>query len=397
MRGFLCMSVPSSSSRRVLVLLAACLVALALPTIASAKSTLQVGFLDNAYAGSDPVRFWSDAKELKAGFMRWDLQWPTIAATKPTNPRNPADPAYAFGATDAFVRSAAAHGLQDRVMFTLWATPKWASSLSKTNGSTADMPVLTAWRDYVAACATRYSGTYIPAGQTTPLPRVLAWETWNEPNAFFALRPQKVKGKPVSPANYVKLLNTLKTQVDKAVTFRPTFVAGALFKQGGIGLSPIAFMRGMQKAKAKFDVLSMHPYNNAPRLGVQDGLGQSKTNPNFIGVGNFQTFITMSNKIFGRKHPIWVTEFGVQTPSPGKSQYVASKAQQARFVYQSIMRFKQLPQVERMTWFLIKDEAPVTTGAAWYTTGLRNVNGSKKPSYGSWIAAASTLRKSPIR
>ncbi len=397
MRGFLRMSVPSSSSRRVLVILAACLVALALPTIASAKSTLQVGFLDNAYAGSDPARFWSDAQELKVGFMRWDLNWKSIAATKPTNPRNPADPAYAFGATDVFVRSAAAHGLQDRIMFTLWATPKWASSLSKTNGSTADMPVLTAWRDYVAACATRYSGAYIPAGQTTPLPRVLAWETWNEPNAFFALRPQKVMGKPVSPANYVKLLNTLQTQVDKAVTFRPTFVAGALYKQGGIGLSPIAFMRGMQKAKAKFDVLSMHPYNNTPRLGLQDGLGQSKTNPNFIGVGNFQTFITMSNKIFGQKHPIWVTEFGWQTPSPGKSQYVASDAQQARFVYQSIMRFKQLPQVERMTWFLIKDEAPPTTGAAWWTSGLRNVDGSKKPSYGSWIAAASTLRKSPIR
>ncbi len=397
MRGLLCMSVPSSSSRRVLVLLAACLVALALPTIASAKSTLQVGFLDNAYAGSDPVRFWSDAKELKAGFMRWDLNWKSIAATKPTNPRNPADPAYAFGATDAFVRSAAAHGLQDRIMFTLWATPKWASSLSKTNGSTADMPVLTAWRDYVAACATRYSGTYIPAGQTTPLPRVLAWETWNEPNAFFALRPQKVKGKPVSPANYVKLLNTLKTQVNKAVTFKPTFVAGALYKQGGIGLSPIAFMRGMQKAKAKFDVLSMHPYNNAPRLGLRDGLGQSKTNPNFIGVGNFRTFITMSNKIFGQKHPIWVTEFGWQTPRPDKNQYVASKAQQARFAYQSIMHFKQLPQVERMTWFLIKDDPPTTTGGTRWTSGLRNVDGSKKPSYGSWIAAASTLRKSPIR
>ncbi len=391
------MSVPSSSSRRVLVLLAACLVALALPTIASAKSTLQVGFLDNTDATANPAEFWRDAALLNVGFMRWDLNWKSMAATRPRQPRNPDDPAYNFAAADAFVRNAAAHGLQDRVMFTLWATPKWASSLSKTNGSTADMPVLTAWRDYVAACATRYSGTYIPAGQTTPLPRVLAWETWNEPNAFFALRPQKVKGKPVSPRNYVKLLNTLKREVDKAVTFRPTFVAGALYKQGGIGLSPIAFMRGMQKAKAKFDVLSMHPYNNTPRLGLQDGLGQSTTNPNFIGVGNFQTFITMSNKIFGQKHPIWVTEFGWQTPRPDKNQYVASKAQQARFVYQSIMRFKQLPQVERMTWFLIKDDPPTTTGGTRWTSGLRNFDGSKKPSYGSWIAAASTLRKSPIR
>jgi Glycosyl hydrolase catalytic core len=379
-------------ARRILFTLVACVALLAIPTVASANKNLSVGFLDNAYAGAQPTAFWSDAVALNVGFMRWDVQWSEIAPTKPTNPRDPADPAYDFGATDQFMRSAAAHGLQNKVMFTLWKTPGWATKAKSAKAT--QMPNLTAWKDFVFACATRYSGTYIPPGATTPLPANVNWETWNEPNASFAFRPQKVGGKVVSPANYVKLLNALKGEVSK-VSSKHTFVAGALYKQGGPGgISPINFLRGMKAAHATFNVLSIHPYNNTPRLGLNDGLDQSKTNPNFIGVGNFQTFITLSNQIFGKKYPIWVTEFGWNTPSPGKNQYVASFKQQARFAYESILRFKQLPQVDHIMWFLIKDNEP--TVGAWYTTGLRLITGAEKPSYGSWQSAVAQIKKSTI-
>ena len=296
-----------------------------------------------------------------------------------------------FAQTDAFVQQAAAHGLQDRVMVTLWSTPTWAT----TSGSSAQMPKLSDWRNFVAAAATRYSGTYIPPGQTTPLPRVKAWEAWNEPNGSFALKPQKLNGRFVSPANYVKLLNALKSEVGKAVPFTPTFVAGALYKQGSPNNpSPIEFMRGMKAAGATFDVLSMHPYNNTPRLGIKDGADQSRTNPNFIGVGNFDTFITLANQIFGKKYPIWITEFGLPTTAPGKTQYAASFKQQATFAYDAITRLKALPQVERAAWFLVRDNPPAT--GAWYTTGLEKVTGQDKPSYETWIAATTKLQPSPI-
>ena len=380
-------------TRRALVTLMVCVALLAIPTVASANKNLSVGFLDNAYVGSDPTAFWSDANALDVGFMRWDMQWSEIAQSKPTNPRDPADPAYSFSATDQFMRAAAEHGLQGNVMFTLWKTPDWASKA--TSAKATQMPDLKAWKDFVFACATRYSGKYVPAGEATPVPANTNWETWNEPNANFAFRPQKVGGKVVSPANYVKLLNALKSEVSK-VSSKHTFVAAALYKQGGPeGVTPINFLRGMKAAHATFDVLSMHPYNNTPRLGLEDGVNQSKTNPSFIGVGNFQTFITLSNQIFGKKHPIWVTEFGWNTPSPGKNQYVASFKQQATFAYGSILRFKQLPQVERMAWFLIKDEPP--RFGAWYTTGLRTVTGTEKPSYGSWQSAVRQIKRSTIR
>jgi len=377
--------------RRTAALTISLLALLALPALAAANSKLKIGFLDNVYVTGQAASFWSDVDQLNVGTMRWDVQWKEIAPTRPTNPRDPADPAYNWIQTDLFVLNAAAHGLQDKVMFTLWRTPTWASS-TKSKPAEVQMPRLKDWRAFVAATATRYSGRYTPPGASAPLPRVVAWETWNEPNAAFALRPQKVKGKPVSPRNYVKLLNGLKTEVNRAVPFKPTFVAGALYKQGGPrNLSPIEFMRGMKAAKATFDVLSVHPYNNTPKLGLNDGRGQSKTNPRFIGIGNFDTFITLANRIFGRKYPIWVTEFGWATPAEGKTQYTVSFQQQSRFLYESVLRFKQLPQVERMIWFLIEDN-PRRTEGAWYTTGLRKADGTQKPSWQSWISAASKLR-----
>ncbi len=377
--------------RRLMVLALAVVAVLALPALASANKNLKVGFLDNNYS-SNPA-FWPDVDELNVGFMRWDLQWKFIAPTKPRNARDPEDPAYNWGGADAFVRNAAAHNLQDRVMFTLWRTPPWASSLKSKSGIETHMPKMQYWKDFVFAAATRYSGTYVPPGQTAPLPRVVSWETWNEPNANFAFRPQFVNGKPASPRNYVRLLNALKSEVNRAVPFKPTFVAGAMYKQGGPrSITPVNFMKGMKAARAKFDVLSMHPYNNTPRLGLKDGLRQSRTNPAFIGIGNFSDFIALSNQIFGKKHPIWITEFGWATPAPGKSQYAVPFKMQAQFVYEAILRLKALPQVERAAWFLIQDDPPRPVGA-WYTTGLRRTDGTKKPSWNSWILAASKLKK----
>jgi hypothetical protein len=383
------------SSLRILIGTAALLGALALPVAASAKANLQVGFLDNSYAAGYPDQFWSDAVALRVGFMRWDLQWNAIAASKPLQPRNPADPAYDFAHADQFIQAAAAHGISDRIMVTLWRTPRWASSLGGGRGYETHMPKVKAWRDFVYACAKRYSGTYTPPGATQPLPRIRAWETWNEPNAYFAFRPQFQNGIPVSPRNYTVLLSVLRKEVMSAVPFKPTFVAGAMYKQGGPkSLTPIRFMEGMAAAGARFDVLSMHPYNRNPHLGIRDGINESKTNPYFIGIGNFETFIARSNVIFGRKYPIWITEFGLQTHAKGATR-TTSFPLQARFVRQSIAKLKRLPQVERAAWFLLKDEPPRIGN--WYTTGLRKSDLAKKPSYGAWRQATVKLQRSPIR
>ncbi len=385
------MHAPTLHGVRMLSVLLAALAALALPAAAGANASLKVGFLDNAYSEQNPGAFWQDLADLNVGFMRWDVQWKVIAPERPDEERNPADPAYHWGATDAFVIGAAEHGLQDRVMFTVWRTPDWAAAVRNRGALEAQMPRVAAWRNFVAAAALRYSGTYIPPGATQPLPRVVSWETWNEPNAYFAFRPQFMHGRAVAPRNYATLLAALRREVNAVMPFKPTFVAGAMYKQGGPkSMTPLDFLRGLHAARARFDVLSMHPYNSRPGLGLQDGVSQSTTNPRFIGVGNFQTFISAANQIFRHRYPIWVTEFGWATQTPGKTQFVTTFAKQARFAAQAIASFRRMPQVERLSWFLIRD-MPYKPVGAWYTTGLRRADDARKPSFGSWQRATEGL------
>jgi predicted outer membrane protein len=86
------MQMRTTHARRILITLAACVALLAIPALASANKNLRTGFLDNAYASSDPAAFWADAVALNVGFMRFDLQWAHMAASKPKNPRNVEDP-----------------------------------------------------------------------------------------------------------------------------------------------------------------------------------------------------------------------------------------------------------------------------------------------------------------
>jgi hypothetical protein len=385
---------PALTARRLRLLLVPLALACALvaPAVASANTKLRVGFLDNAYALSNPDLFWSEARELNVGFMRWDLQWKHVAPTKPRNPRDPGDPAYQWGETDRFVQRAVAEGLADNIMVTLWATPKWASTNPNAKGYTASMPKMADWKAFAYAAATRYSGTYTPAGAAQPLPRITAWEAWNEPNGYFALRPQFENGVAVSPRNYTALLNAMGKEITKALPFRPTIVAGALYKTGGRNsVNPIDFLRGMKAAGAKFDVLSVHPYNKVASKGVKDGAAQSRTDPAYIAIGNLDVFVALSNQIFGRKRPVWVTEFGWNTPAPGQTMTTVSFAQQATFARQSIAKMTQIPQVERLAWFLLRDDNPKAAGK-WYTTGLIELDQVDKPSYDSWQQAAVGLQ-----
>ena len=58
-------------------------------------------------------------------------------------------------------------------------------------------------------------------------------------------------------------------------------------------------------------------------------------------------------------------------------------------------RFISSSRWERAAWFLIRDDPP--HDGTFYTTGLRNVDGTKKPSYNTWMSAAQKLQRSPIR
>jgi hypothetical protein len=375
-----------------------------LPLIAEAKpkqkSALKIGFAEHSFASAAPAAFWADVAALRVSTLRWDLQWDRIAPTRPQRPCLHTDPAYRWAETDAFMRGAREAGLADEVMFTVWRTPAWASSLKNSRGRVQEMPRVREWRCFVQAATIRYNGRSNPLGESQPLPRVRAWEAWNEPNGIFAFQPQRQGGKNVSMRNYTILLNELHKIVKKNHGRSSLVVGGSLYKQGSRqGVHPVAFMRGMKANKARFDVLSIHPYNNVPRLGVRDGRTQSRTNPRFIAVGNIGTFVNLSNQIFGKRYPIWVTEWGWQTRPPAaagyptQGQYGVTNAQQARFLRQSIAELAKYRQVKRAMWFLMRDDPPCSRPCQTpWTSGVLTYDEKRKASWNAWRQARANLR-----
>jgi hypothetical protein len=265
------------------------------------------------------------------------------------------------------------------------------------------MPRVQSFRNFVAALAKRYSGSYDPdgAGPQQTLPEIACWEIWNEPNFNGALRPQKRGSELISARNYVTLLNGAHAElqaVEDDFGVEHVVIGGALYRQRSPkGIGPIAFMEAMKARGAKFDVLSIHPYNGIPRLGIRDGAGVGTVWPN-IAMGNFDRFLREVNRLWrGQKFSIWITEFGWQTrTNEGHDQYAVSEAQQARFLRQSIEVFRtRYKRVGRVTWFLIKDE-PVETADGRQNTwqsGFRRLNGTKKPAFSVWQALTGAARR----
>jgi hypothetical protein len=392
----------SGLSRLGLAALGAALAVAALAGLARpAQAAVQVGLMDPAYAHAEPEAYWKHVEALRPAFVRYDLHWNEIAPAKPKNQRDPSDPAYRWGYFDDLMRDAGAHGYEGcEIVTTIWRTPGWASSIPGKNY--ANMPRVQQFRNFMFAAATRYSGSYDPdgAGPLTTLPQVSCWEIWNEPNFNGALRPQRKGRILLSAINYTKLLNAAYAEikrVGRTENVQFNVIGGALYRQRSTkGVGPVAFMQEMRRRNARFDVLSIHPYNGVPRLGIRDGAGVGTVWPN-IAIGNFHRFQNEVNRLWrGQRFPIWITEYGWQTKTGKRDQYAVTEQQQATFLRQSISIFRrQFPRVGRISWFLIKDEPATSTDGRQNTwqSGFLRLNGTKKPAYRAWQQLTGVAKK----
>lgn len=408
--------------------MAACLcVALGLlgvPAHGRAATPLEIGTLDNAYALSDPAAFWQDVESLGLTWVRFDLRWDQIATTEPTDPSSPVDPAYRWAQADAFVRAADRHGYTGRILFTVWGTPTWAidpaylatpvdraigddwEAGTQIPGAVAQMPRRAAWQSFVTAAAARYSGRLDLDGPRDgrPLPEVGWWEVWNEPNYAGALRPQYDRaGNPLSPQLYAYLVADAGYAL-RDVLSAPTVVAGALYRSapatgnwGAVG--PRRFMEELAAREVSFDVLSLHPYNCDVDAGIADGADPPAQAGRCYTVGNLAAFVATVNRIFAPSTPpIWLTEFGLQTGygAVPKARSVSEQAQ-ARYLTDAFTAIAAQPQIERASWFLLKDD-PLMPGRATWQSGVRrtiDTGYAPKPSYAAWQQAIGRLSQQP--
>ncbi|MEA2233670.1 MAG: polysaccharide biosynthesis protein PslG [Solirubrobacteraceae bacterium] len=389
---------PALAGAVVAAILAAMLL---VPTAAQSARPLQLGFLDYVYTSPDPAEraaWLSRSVDSAADILRIHIGWPvpdTPSRPASFDATNPADPTYDFSSADAAIRDATAHGL--RVLISFFGAPRWAEGPNRAAGAPLGTwrPDPKALEDYGTALAKRYSGSFPdPLQPGASLPRVDAFQVWNEPNLNTYLTPQWLGGRTFAPAHYRRMLNAFYGGV-KSVRRDALVVTAGTAPFGDPGpdadrIMPARFVRDMLclrrtrgglrgtacAAPARFDVLAHHPYS----VGSPSRRALNADDVSIPDMGKLTSLLRRAEAtgraLPRKRHRLWVTEVSYDSSPPDPDGVRA--AVHARFVAETLyLLWRQ--GVDTITWFQIRDQAPLPSYAATNQSGIYYVDGREKP------------------
>lgn len=376
-----------------MVALLAAIAALAFAGQAAAASKMFVGGQDDRSFQLLPNRTALLDKAVQGGWkiLRTNVAWYSVAPTRPANGADSNDPAYKFAALDELVNNASARSMD--VLITIFGTPSWAAVAGPSCNGLPDpagcrMPQnLADLTNFAQAIASRYGS------------KVRFYTVWNEANTGRFLFPQYKNGKPVSPANYVKLYKAAYKGI-KAGNPSAKVAIGLTSPRGRPGIKnkgtdqlyPLDFMRGVAKACAKsckFDAYAHNPYPTLANAPATQGLPFPSVNLSKLG-----PFISEIKKAFKlKKSPkLWITEMGFRTNPP--DPLAMSAAQQAQNTTKSLQIAKANKNVEMYIWFILQDDSGAANPSQWEAGGgLLTSTGAEKPAFAAFAAIAGGIQK----
>jgi hypothetical protein len=420
----------------------------AFPSGASASAGQLSIIQDNTRLLADPARTLATFRALGANMVRVIVGWAQMAPDWQSQRRprgfdatDPAEyPEANWAPYDAIVKLAGADGIA--VDFTLsGGAPRWAEGPGIPKGA-VDNPYWS-WRpspaefgEFARAVAERYGGSYVPPGQTAPLPRVNFWAVWNEPNFGEDLGPQAVKGSTVSvaPRVYRSLVAQTWNALQATGHAGDTFLIGEFAPRGlsAHGTSqrpqglpgqfgqtkPLAFLRTLYCVDSRYRVLrgsaartvgcpasaagsrrfraanpglfkatglADHPYpqNQPPTIE----LTRDPDIAPFPKLGNLERAIDRAQGAYGphRRLPIYNTEYGYITHPSNTGAYVSPTKAAYYLNWAEYLSWKQ-PRLVSTMQFLLYDPPlyPVIPGDGGFTSGLLFANGDPKPGYDAY-------------
>ncbi|MGN6871954.1 MAG: hypothetical protein ACTHMY_26485 [Solirubrobacteraceae bacterium] len=341
---------------------------------------------------------------------------------------------------DAIVKQAAANGIG--VDFTLsGGAPRWAEGPGVPRAALHNLywawrPSASAFGQFVRAVGERYSGTYVPPGQTDPLPRVSFWSIWNEPNFGEDLGPQAIKGStvPVAPGMYRSLVGEAWSALQATSHGPDTILIGEFAPRGMSARAtpkrpqglpgqfaqtkPLQFLRTLYcvdsdyrqlrgaAARAvgcpstaagsrrfrrsnpglfKASGLADHPYpsNQPPTI-------ETSRDPDiapFPRLGNLERAIDRVQAVYGshRRLPIYNTEYGYITRPPNRGPFVSPATAAFYLNWAEYLSWRQ-PRIASTMQYLLSDPSfgPEFAGDGGFASGLEFSNGRDKPGYAAY-------------
>ena len=357
-------------ARRVTRLLAAvglacvCVVLTSVPAIAAEKAIWGPVTLPD---GSSPFGLYD---ELSIDTVQLAVNWALVAPRQPAAPRNPADPAYAWPPEiSTAVAEAAAHGM--RVALLVKDAPPWA------NGGRSPIWAPTRasdYADFVAAAARRY-------------PSVRRWMIWGEPNKVDHFQPS-AENAPTASRAYARVLDAAYGAL-KAASSSNRVIGGMTWTSGDI--KPTDFVRWMRLPDGRRPRLDWFGHNPFPFRFPR--LSDAPIDGGIRDISDTDTFSADVSRAYGRRIPLWLSEFTVQTDH-GSNVFATfvSHAAQGRYVTAAFQLADDLAgRVSGLGWFGLVDEAPAATSANW---GLLTYGLERKPSFAA-LARAPSERLAP--
>jgi hypothetical protein len=232
-------------------------------------------------------------------------------------------------------------------LITIWGAPAWSNG-----GGAANRLPRSGFGNFAYAASKRY-------------PWVRLWTVWNEPNTA-------VFSRPVSPTLYVKrLLNPAYVLLHRAN--RRNVVGGGVTspRSTASGMSPTAFMKGMRAAHARLDAYAANPY---PSSKLETPFSNPCSWCKTLTMARLPEIRALVSELFGKRKPLWLTEYGYQTNPPDRLLGV-TPARQAETIGQAALRVWQQPGATILIHFLVKDEPSL---GGWQS-GLLTADGDAKP------------------
>jgi hypothetical protein len=385
---------------------------------ASSAHALTLGFTDPAF---DPLSTAAKrttaldrATAINSKMVRLAVLWQDVApATRPAGfeATNPGDPAYRFAPVDAAVRAAAAHG-QEVLLLTALA-PAWAQGANRPKGVNdgAWKPDAQAYGDFMRALAARFNGTFDPGDGQGILPKVAAFQIWNEPNLTTYLAPQWTKQgksyKASSPELYRALANAAYPQIKAADPGATVVQAGTAPygdpDAGGTRMAPARWERYLlclsgSAAHPKtapcpdpvhLDAFAHHPY------GVGSPTNRSYW-PDDVTLAELPrltreyALATKTGRVLpkAKRKQLWITEFGWESkPDPTG----VSQAKQAAWLRDGVKIMKK-NGADVALWYRITDDPPVPSWGRSSQAGLFERTGKRKPAASAFASLAAPNR-----
>jgi hypothetical protein len=322
--------------------------------------------------------------------MRVIVYWvdvtPRPDAVRPPHgfrPRHSSSYGPVWTSLDRTVREAARHGIDVMLVptgrFPNGKIPRWARRhpRRKTNE-----PRPRAFRNFVQAIGSRYSGRFDPDGRgpRRKLPPARFMALWNEPNSGAFLEPRE-RG----PEIYRALVEAGKRGLD-AAGWRGTVLAGETSQGGGNQTPPVEFMRRTLCLPPGFsgppgcprlpvNGWSHHPYS----LGMTPW--QVPADPDLVTSGSLERLtgpLARADALgaLPANTGLFLTEYGYETVPDPRGVSFGTQAEfdaiAERIAYEN-------PMVASFPQYLLRDDPPVDATFPAFESGLRTYHGRGRP------------------